>query len=654
MPDKIISILIIFFLSIRIYSQEIPVQDVISAVAEELAADESNPEAAEIYVELLNDLAEDPVQINSKDNSELERLFFLSTFQIRSLADYTVSTGRIVSPYEIANIPGFDRETASMILPFITLSDNRSSSPDSAFFRSKMLTNITFRSTDIDTSAIGSPLKHLVKYRFTSGNISGGFTTEKDPGEKFLDVNTSFPDFLSAHMAYSGTGLIRKVIIGDFGARFGLGTNINTGIRTGQSLTIPFNVSGRNEIKPYTSTDENNFFRGIATQFQLRDLTLAVYYSSNKIDAAVSTSETGNTVFIESLYKTGLHNTPSSLLKKDALTETSSGANLSYRLKNLNIGLTYARHNLSLPVYPANRVPSDIYDFTGNRNQVISFTYKGLIRRIILAGEVSASRSKTAFVQSLSMRPADRLTINLLYRYYEPGYTAFHSNGPFSSSSGENLEGLFGSFTFEAAKYLFISAGCDIRQYPWMKYRCSAPSEGTKGELRIKYIPSEQLMAEFVYNKRFSVSDAPESDGISKQDETTDRAIKCLLKYSPVAGLILSSRADLKVVTPTGNRGMLLLQDINYRFSRIPVSIWFRHCIFNTGDWNSRIYAWENDLLYSFSIPALSGKGSRTYLVAGWKVWNRAEFRIKYGITTDYMTTNQDVQELRVQFRFGF
>ena len=58
---------------------------------------------------------------------------------------------------------------------------------------------------------------------------------------------------------------------------------------------------------------------------------------------------------------------------------------------------------------------------------------------------------------------------------------------------------------------------------------------------------------------------------------------------------------------------MLLLQDISIRFRKIPVSIWMRYCIFNTGGFESGIYTWENDLLNSFSIPVMYGSGNRAY-----------------------------------------
>lgn len=649
-----IFIISLYFISVTAFSQE-TIPDVISSIAEELAADESDPEAAAVYSDLLTGLAEDPVRINSRDQSEISRLFFLSEFQVRALLEYTGSSGKIISLFEIAAIPGFDRAVASMMAPFIEISDESIPSPDSAYFRSTFLTNLTLKIPQGDTSASGSPVRNLVRYRFTSGNISGGFTAEKDPGERFLDGNTHLPDFFSANIAYSGAGFIKKIIIGDFGARFGSGTSINTGIRTGLSLTTPVNISGRTDIRPYTSTDENNFFRGLASQFQYKDLRADVYYSLNKMDAAISFSDDRPTGFIQTVYKTGLHDKASSLIKKDAVTENSFGLSISYRFRSFTACLAYVQHHLSKPFAATGDTPADIFEFTGDMNRIMTANYSGILKRIILSGEASAdNRLKIAIMQGMTLRLSDRLSANLLYRYYEPGFKAFHSNGPGSNSSGDNQMGLLGSFSFEAAKYLFISAGCDILHYPWLKYRNSGPSMASKQELRIKYIPSDLFMAELVYTKRSSENDKREDKGIPGEDEVTVRAVRCSSKYSPSERLTFGTRFDLRVISPGNDKGTQLMQEMNYSFSKIPLKIWLRHSVFNTGNWDSRIYTYENDLLYSFSIPALSGKGSRSYILAALKLGGSGEFRIKYGITSTVQSVPGYIQEIRMQFRMRF
>src|SRR5665648_459672 len=121
---KFVLIIILFLLPISSFGQEANLSDVITSIAEELASDESDPEAVAIYIEKLYDLAEEPVKLNSSGENEIKRLFFLSDFQVKALADYAHSSGKIISVYELVNIPGFDKETVVMMIPFITLDNN--------------------------------------------------------------------------------------------------------------------------------------------------------------------------------------------------------------------------------------------------------------------------------------------------------------------------------------------------------------------------------------------------------------------------------------------------------------------------------------------------------------------------------------------------
>ena len=634
--------------------QEIKTSEKIIAIAEELAADESDPGAADLFSDWLFELADNPVIINSGDEKEISRLFFLTDFQVKVLVDYVKTSGRIVSPYEIANIPGFDRESTEIMIPFISLKERIATFSDSARLRQTLLTDFIIKNTISDTSMLGSPWKLLTKYKFTSGGVSGGFTSEKDPGEKLLSGKPPLPDFLSGYLTYKGAGVIKRIIIGDYSARFGQGTNINTGIRTDLSLTTQGYLGGRNEIRPYTSTDENNFFRGLAAELSIKNFDFSTFFSINKIDATLNDTGDSSNLSIKSFYKTGLHTTAGTIFKKDAIRETDYGVNLSYNFSNLRAGIIMTETRFSLPVMPDLTNPAYIYSFIGYKNSLFTIYYNSLIKKFILYGEFSTSAmNKYAFVQGVSFRPADRLNINLLYRNYSPGYISFHGNGPAGSSSNNNEYGILGNFTFEAARFLFISAGSDLRYYPWLSYRCSAPSFARRQEIRIKYLPTQKLSLEALYNFRFSMVDSLGENRIPLQNEIVTQFVKLSIRYSPSEYITLSTRADYKIVKPSGSKGMLLLQDINLKFRKFPVSIWLRYAIFNSGSFDSGLYTWENDLLNSFSIPVLYGTGNRTYLMASWRIDGRAELRFKYGLTTTSVINNRmkELNEFKIQFR---
>lgn len=638
------------------FSQEIKLSERITTIAEQLAANESDPDGVSLYIERLQELSEDPADLNNSNEEEISRLFFLTDFQVKSLIDYIKTTGKVASVYELANIPGFDRETVETMLPFISLEKKNAMNYSTSHIRNNLITNIIYSNNNQDTSFIGSPLKVLTKYRFSAGSFSGGVTAEKDPGEKFLSGSPPATDFLSAHLSYTGTGIIRKIIIGDYSVRFGLGSNINSGFRTGISLSSPGFLSSRNEIRPYTSTDENSFFRGFSSSVSYKFIDISFFYSLNKIDATLTVSETYDGYKVRTFVSGGIHNTLSLAGKKDNVTDKAYGINLSGNYKNIRLGFTWSGDKFSLPKEKDSK-PEAVFDFEGNRNNVYTISYNGLVKRNLLFGEVSVNDSKNrAFIQGLSMRPSDRLSLSFIYRNYSPAFFTFHGKGPGQGSETKNENGIAGTFSYEAAKHLFISGGADVRRYDWLRYRCSAPSEGFRKELRIRYEASSSMIFDASYLYNLTITDNSEETGIARQSESVTRSIRLSSRYLVNDNLTLTTRIDYKCFQTSRSKGFLLLQDLSYRFRKIPLSVWYRYCLFKTNDWNSRLYVYENDLLYSFSIPALSDTGSRSYIMAKYDFGDFAEIRIKYGTTflSESPSTYENRDEIKFQIKLFF
>jgi len=86
-----------------------------------------------------------------------------------------------------------------------------------------------------------------------------------------------------------------------------------------------------------------------------------------------------------------------------------------------------------------------------------------------------------------------------------------------------------------------------------------------------------------------------------------------------------------------------------------------RLAYFSTDGYNSRLYAYENDLLYSFSIPALYGKGIRTYLNFRQAINDKLTFWLKVAATRRFSQTGTEEpgdlamkSELKIQIRYQF
>ena len=65
--------------------------------------------------------------------------------------------------------------------------------------------------------------------------------------------------------------------------------------------------------------------------------------------------------------------------------------------------------------------------------------------------------------------------------------------------------------------------------------------------------------------------------------------------------------------------GVSVAQDVAYDFQQVPLSLRGRLQFFDAKEWNNRIYLYEHDVLYAFSIPATYGLGGRAYLCVKWQ-----------------------------------
>ena len=78
--------------------------------------------------------------------------------------------------------------------------------------------------------------------------------------------------------------------------------------------------------------------------------------------------------------------------------------------------------------------------------------------------------------------------------------------------------------------------------------------------------------------------------------------------------------------------GLMIYQDIDYSpmFAKLSGNI--RVAYFNTPSYNSRIYAYEDDVLYIFSFGMYSGKGFRTYLILKYKLAKKINVWARYAM----------------------
>jgi hypothetical protein len=601
---------------------------------------------------LLEDLAglkESPVDINSGDEKEISRLFFLTEFQVIVLADHVRKNGAVQTIYELALLPAFDRSTVMLMAPYILLQPS-----DENAGRSYGRTQVTVTaSTRFGAAYDGTDgIRSLLKLKHEHGRFGFGLTAENDPGEKFTFEKTPGCDFLSGYLEMGGRGMIKSVIIGDYKLRLGEGLAFNSGQWMGSWLSASSFISGRSSASPYTSTEENNFLRGICIVLGNSKYGAVIFSSFNRIDARIILNEDSIASGISNLVIGGLHTTESQISARNSLTETVAGLHLTAGAKNVRGGLTAAATYFSLPFIPDKTKPENLHDFAGDRLLNFSADFRAGTGPLLLFAEAGLCMPGSwAIIAGLRAKPSSRVTFNLLARRFSPDYHAFHYGAYKAGSGSGNETGLAASVHLEAARHLFITAGADQYRIPAPRYRSAASSYGSRIEIKGEYLPRDDLSLRFSYTSSSREYDISSETGMASSMTHTRHQAGFVFDCEPAPGFRLTTRISGSFISPSQEKGYLLCQDMTHSFRKIPVRVWFRYALCSTGGWESRLYAWENDLLSSFSVPALYSEMTRSFIMVSWKPTDNIETRIKYAFTD---TADGLRQEVKCQMRISF
>jgi hypothetical protein len=112
-------------------------------------------------------------------------------------------------------------------------------------------------------------------------------------------------------------------------------------------------------------------------------------------------------------------------------------------------------------------------------------------------------------------------------------------------------------------------------------------------------------------------------------------SIRTQIEYQLNKSVRLRSRIEL-VESQGANEdkeyGMLLYQDIRVQASS-KLQIDARVTVFDTDSFDSRVFQFENDLLYVLSNTALSGQGQRAYFVLNYEPADFLEIWFKYSLS---------------------
>jgi len=620
-----------------------------------------------------------PVNLNQASESELYQLQ-LNDIQIRNLRNHILQFGEISSIYELNLIEGFDSLLVTSLNPYICFELSSSfnkvnlknligSGKHQLILRFQQVpelqqgyrpVNDSVYKADPDSRYLGGPQKLLLRYGYNFYNkIRFGVTMEKDAGETFFPESDSLKkgfDFYSMFFCYSGKKFLRHLAIGDYQVQFGQGLTMQSSLAFGKSPGAIANRRMAQLVKPSTGANENLFMRGIATTISpLKNTDLTLFFSSKHTDAIVHKADSvlSDDIFISTLQETGYHRTPGELSGKHAVKQTVFGGNIQTRFRMFRIGITSLQTVLGAQLLKKVSLYNSA-DFSGRRLNNFGIDYAMIVKGFTLYGEFSGSNNGgKALLTGLTFTPDPRIALALIYRNYSQNYQNFFSNAFSEGSHNSNEKGIYIGILSQLNKRINLFAYADHFRFPWLKYRIDAPSAGCEYVAQLTWTPSRKTDLLFRYRFLQKQMNASATDGLTDYPENeSHKNYRLHLNYRALESLTLKTRIEtIKWQKPgSGKRtGFLVYQDIVFSHPAHPWQISTRYAIFDSDSYDQRLYAYESDILYSFSVPAYYYKGSRFYLMGKYSFGRCLDVWIRYSITyyADRQSIGSGLEEIR-------
>ncbi len=631
------------------FSQEIPVSTE-QQLENQTDADQGETED-DTYLQELEHFRKNPVNLNNADADELKQLRIVTDLQIANLISYRNLFGKLISIYELQAVPAWDVNTIRKLLPFVTAATPISLSEEAGKrFRDgehSLLLRVSqvletadgFDKSTSGTKYLGSPQKILFRYRYTYKNLlQFGLVGDKDAGEQFLKgaQNKGF-DFYSFHLFARKIGIIQALALGDFSVNMGQGLIQWQGLAFKKSVDVMGVKRQSAVLRPYSSAGEFYFHRGAGITIRKGRIESTVFASFRKLGGNFVADTVNNEDFISSFLTSGYHRTTSENEDRNNLTQTAFGGNIIHRGNRWQVGVNGIYYNFSLPIQKRSE-PYNLYAISGKHWYNFSVDYSYTYKNLHFFGEAAADKNfNKAFINGLLLSVDSRVDISIVQRTIHKGYQSINGNAFTENTYPTNETGFYAGVTIRPAIGWRFDAYGDVYKFPWLKYLVDAPSRGKDYLAQVTYTPNRQV--EIYTRFRNETKQSNQSDNttvtnflatIPKQSWRT----QVMYKISPA--IALRNRIELLWYDNNGinkENGFLTFFDFVYKPMLKPISGVLRLQYFETDGYDSRIYAYENDVLYSYSIPAFSDKGFRYYLTLNYDLTKKISFWLRWAQT---------------------
>lgn len=540
-----------------IHAESFTLDDILEDIYNQLSEDGEIP--LEDVQEELIEIAQNPINLNQTTANELSRLHFLSDEQIDAILLY-----QYLHPfqeiYELQLIDCLKDYEIRNLLPFVYVGEIKEEK--NMYFREVFhyaKHEITLRTDARNIEDFeGDPMYGKLRYRFNYQNrVMAGVTIGRTPGATRENIN--YGGFIELR----DMGPMKRIVAGNYQAHFGYGLVIGSPFKRGKTAYIQSTATTDEGLKKFGSVgDSYNYFHGVG-----------------------ATAKVSNWADVSAFY---------SLREGKEEWNHVVGVNATGRWNRLKVGVT-AVENIHQPTPDPSLKGSELV----NTQAVMGLNARWNQGKVDMWGELATSQGNQwgiGGIAGIRYTPISDINLLAIYRYYSPYFDNIYANALCSWTRMRDEHGGYFGVEYNRLKNWQLLAFGDV----W--------KSGFETMAQADFIPQK----DYRMHTRFRVKRKDEKDTYSLRWNMVYEFGQWKMKTQADGNLVQTNNAL--------TYGWSVLQDVEYRFSEVPIVLQFRAQAFDAQEWNNRVYIYENDVLYAYAIPFVYGLGGRFWLNARYKI----------------------------------
>ena len=601
---------------------------------------------------VLEEYIHSPLKINNLKIERVKLFPLLNQRHFLSIKKHIRINGSIYSKFELYDLPFFNKELVDIISPFLSFVVKTKKVQTKLTFLHK--TNFIaeqskgFLRSD-SNRFLGTKNQEISRLKLSNNSGMTAAIWKKDKGEK---VSNSFVKF---GYQTSLSKAIEKVNIGAYSLHLGEGLIHSNKFIIGKSAPLASFYKISHKLNINASSSEANYENGLAFQIRKRKIRTTIFYSGNFIDGVIDNDT------IRSIKEDGLFRTNNDTYKKRIGKYKLLGTSLDFTYEKISFSYNTMISKLSSPYYPPKKYYNFNYNYSSTWNNSIS--YRFFNGKTSLKGEIALDKNiqlATNHFFVFNVNESFNFLINS--RYLSKAYSSFRANTFSEGTRVQNEKGCMFAIDFEGAtSNLYFSA--DYFAFPNPKFLVHLPSIGKEFICFFNKSINDSITLKVFYKNELKAKNQSQFT-LDEPSQYNLQHFYSKLKIKATNKITFTTRVDFthhkhKDISVKGRTvyfDMIRKQKSN--------QLSFRITLFNTHNWDTRIYIYEQDLLYHFSIPALYDQGTRLYINYNHKLNKNCKLWAKVGRTvfsnkTSIGSGNDEIlgdfkTEIRFQLQYNF